>query len=1225
MKLALPLLLRSALLAAMAVVGTTLSSAVLAGGSLALVVASQASAASVNLEADSSYDSLYAPDGVMANGYTLTLKGDSQISVIDTGTGDHATGSSNLVVSGGTTEVTVSDKWVNLKNLSLSSESRATFGASVSVAGNISSVDAVGTLTSGTNAGLEAEWCVYVGTKDGDSVAAGTGDVNLAGNLVARQGYIEILGDATVTKVDGTLGNMSAGRWVTIGGEVSVAGNLTAGEGVTIGGVANVAGTLSTKTGNISLAQGGTVGTLSAAGTVTIGGDASITSVAQAEGATQGTSLAITGGHTDLYGGSGLHDVSLSGTGSLTVHKYTEANSFTNTGSGTLHVIEAFMAGNDLYVGNYRLGWDTTIDTLVNSGTLDVSNRTLIINNGTEQGGHLVTDILEVGGDSSFSSLQAYKELRTHGNTVTLAGDSSIASVTAVSGATQATSLTITGGHTDLYGGSLQGLSIANGATLTLHEYMEAASFTNSGDGTLTVSKAFKAGNDLYIGEGYTHTLWAETTLDTLVSTGKLIMGDPTNSARSHLLTINNEVLQGGVVEGHNVNLGADGTFTGLKIHGYLYGNANTVTLTGDSAINNFALSEGAAQGISLVVTGGHTTLQKGTLQGITLSGTGSMSVDNELTVEDSVSIGGGSTLTVNDYMVVKGSLEQAEGSELIVNSGLRVGETLYVGAQGLTLTEETTLDTLVSTGKLTMGDPTNSARSHLLTINNEVLQGGVVEGHNVNLGADGTFTGLKIHGYLYGNANTVTLTGDSAINNFALSEGAAQGISLVVTGGHTTLQKGTLQGITLSGTGSMSVDNELTVEDSVSIGGGSTLTVNDYMVVKGSLEQAEGSELIVNSGLRVGDSSDGGTLYVGNLALAQNTRVDRLVNTGTLELQKDGTRHSLWIYEGTEQGGRVLASRVTVGGDSSFTSLDADGGLHTQGNKVTLAADSVISYITTEAADGTASSLALTGGTTTVKSATVLETLDVAEGAALTVNGDLSVGGALNAGSTGTEATDGTVTVGGAFALAGSASNVALSAASATIASADGSELALENVDLAVNGGVVELGNVRLTGDSCIHSTASTAGVLTFERLTLVLQKDINSALAPQAATLSLGDESLVEGLADSYTFGIQSDLLENVTLAEGGEMVVDLSYWGEEIGRSGLSNVSLTFSPDVDLTALPGVQVTFDGEHFAEASMVEGNIATFDIRNLPIPEPGTATLSLLALTALAARRRRK
>ncbi len=80
-------------------------------------------------------------------------------------------------------------------------------------------------------------------------------------------------------------------------------------------------------------------------------------------------------------------------------------------------------------------------------------------------------------------------------------------------------------------------------------------------------------------------------------------------------------------------------------------------------------------------------------------------------------------------------------------------------------------------------------------------------------------------------------------------------------------------------------------------------------------------------------------------------------------------------------------------------------------------------------------------------------------------------------------------------------------------------------------------------------------------------------------------------------------------------GDLVISLGLTREELMEAGYTDISVDFGTDVDYTTLA---LSIDG---AVYTGVQNGAATFTL----VPEPATATLSLLALAALAARRRRK
>ncbi len=271
-----------------------------------------AGAGAVTLGSNATFSGLTA-GAVNAGANTLTLTGKSSVQSIGDSTGETGTGSTTLVVSGGTTEVKLDSAWTNLAALSLSEESRLTVGASLKVDGDISRVTAVGTLPEGTQAGIETGYCLKVGgaatiagdVEAGSYIAIG-GDADVSGSLTTAGGYgssIGIDGNATVG------GNVTAKTSASIGGAATIGGDLAATGDVTIGGAATITGALSGA--KVTLSKGVTAASLTATGDVTVGDTATI------KGNLSGANITLSKGGTigDVDAGTG----NLTANGTLTL------------------------------------------------------------------------------------------------------------------------------------------------------------------------------------------------------------------------------------------------------------------------------------------------------------------------------------------------------------------------------------------------------------------------------------------------------------------------------------------------------------------------------------------------------------------------------------------------------------------------------------------------------------------------------------------------------------------------------------------------------------------------------------------------------------------------------------------------------------------------------------------------------------------------------------------
>ncbi len=1213
---------------------------------------------------DSTFSNLYLDSSLTTNGNTVTLTGDSSIGWgINTSSGaEHNT---SLVIAGGHTTL---GGYGTLNALCIEN------GASLTLTANVTtetlSIAENGSLTINENQILQ----VNTQTEGDVSKVAIHGALNDCGTLYVgnHMHYSDLtidtlINNGTLIVGYGTASNkvkydLTINNGTTQGGYV-VAENLTVGRDSTFSNLYL----------DYSLTTNGN--------TVTLTGDSSIGwGINTSSGAEHSTSLVIAGGHTTLDGYGTLNALCIEDGASLTIvgYRYIEAESLSLGDTAVLNVEGALNVNGTLYAGNYNFsgGQKVIIDTLIGTGTLGVNY--LTINHGTTQGGNLKNIItLNVGGDSVFNSLKNATSIHTKGNTITLTGDSDIHQFYTSSDATQDTSLAIAGGHTTVSYGDLHNLSVSSQGRLTYGSALNVAGniSTSEAVGTLAegLTSGVEASGNISVGTvtdgvlaegtgqvdlagslsstGGSITIGGSATLGGgMAAKGDISMGGAASvtggiSSTEGSITLTGGGSVGGLVSASNVTVGANATFGQLNTAGTLTANGHTVTLSGNSSMQNLDTGtvDHTAGSSSLIITGGTTSVTVGNewtnLSSLALSREARATFGASVSVANDISVHGTATGTLPEG--TKAGLETKycvyAGGSITLAGELKAGA--YVEAGG----------DIAIAGATTVGDYLKSTNGGI-TLTGGGSVSGKVTAKSLSVGANSTFNQLSIYGggaydgALNANGNTVTLTGNAtvhAIDASLKSEDAVGTSSLIISGGttevRTTGQWTSLKSLALSDEARMSLGASLNVSGNVTT----------HATAVGTLATDKKAGLESGWCIKVGTLEDGklkantGDVTLSGDLVARQGYMHIMGNANVS--QADGELGNLtsgqWLTIG---GTATVAGNVTASGDikiggaaniagalsstSGDITLSSGGTFNTvsAAGTVSIGGASSINSVAQVSGATQAPSLVIAGGSTIVKTASTLQSLSIAEGAALTVEGGLHLKGELNADATNTAAADGQLTVSGALQLEASAAHVAISAQSASIASADGSELTLDAVDLALVTGSVDLGQVRLTGDSAIRATGDSQGLLTFERLTLVLGEH-SSMLTPQMATLALEDEAVVEGLAQAATFGIQSDMLQNVSLAEGGEMLIDLSYWEEEIARSGLENVTLSFGEDVDLSAMPGVKVTFDGENFAEASMVDGNVASFEVGALVVPEPGTATLSLLALAALAARRRRR
>ncbi len=342
---------------------------------------------------------LYTNGTVTANGNSITFTDDANIDSID---------ESSLVISGGTTTIRNSSTWTNLKNLALSEQTRLNTGASVHVAGNITTTEATGTLAEGTNSGINAAYCITVGT-EGD---ASTGNVELKGDMTAGS-YIHILGNANIT------GNVSSNgtAWGTADSHIDIKGNATIG-------------------GSLSAKQYVTIG-----GNATLGADASIDGKLTVGGTLSGTNteenISVTAASMELGGNVSHVDLKAS----------TITLAAKDDDTLTLDSVNMELTGTELSLTNVTVTGNSSFSSTAGALTLHAENVTIVLDASNsslsvhvspvmplslepltqaEEGGASLTlesDML-AGVDLSGSltlDLSAWKELMQTGDTLTLA------------------------------------------------------------------------------------------------------------------------------------------------------------------------------------------------------------------------------------------------------------------------------------------------------------------------------------------------------------------------------------------------------------------------------------------------------------------------------------------------------------------------------------------------------------------------------------------------------------------------------------------------------------------------------------------------------------------------------------------------------------------------------------------------------------------------------------
>lgn len=189
--------------------------------------------------------------------------------------------------------------------------------------------------------------------------------------------------------------------------------------------------------------------------------------------------------------------------------------------------------------------------------------------------------------------------------------------------------------------------------------------------------------------------------------------------------------------------------------------------------------------------------------------------------------------------------------------------------------------------------------------------------------------------------------------------------------------------------------------------------------------------------------------------------------------------------------------------------------------------------------------------------------------------------------------------------------------------------------IDLA-EGSTVTFSHVSLAAGSRITDDPAT---LALDDVTAELQLGVNAAvvsvdevLRAGSTLVQNGNETMSLTLAqDAVVVQLEATTFDSVTLT-GASLVLQLSGVETEF-FNGADYIAVTFTSGTGLATFGTdveVLLTLDEEHFVHGYYVQGSDHTAMLfaandKAVVTPEPATSTLSLLALAALAARRRRK
>ncbi len=1145
----------------------------------------------------------YAVNGSSAstlntNGHNVTLNGNISGSGIltKTGAGTLTIGGSSKTFSG-TLNITSGTVYLNLS-------------AGSNLAGTVN-------IASGTT--LQVNGSTYSGTL----ALAGTGSLQFDNNAAA----ITLKGGAGATALSNniTFGNVASTLSLdptlnTLQGTLSAGSDLTlnGSQFTTANGAVNITGKLTLGLAGDAAHATRTFNALVTAGSLTL--QAGTSTIASAASFAQGATI----------------------TGALTAQGY--ANLSCGTGKQIAAASYASTGGYNTVSGTLNLSGDAVISGLNDVWTGTVNSANLSINSGSSLSMNSATYTLGTGGAINI------------GNTgVSGTGTLNITGSSTVNGSTG----TIKIGNTSGTSGTLNisNTSVVNTAGIIINN----GSATLSDTATLNIGASGLTGTGLVNFNGGT-TIKADADWTSASGVGYAVNGSSasTLNTNGHNVTLNGNISGSGILTKTGAGTltigGSSKTFSGTLNIG-----TGTVYLN-LAAGSNLAGTVNIASGTTLQVNG---STYSGTLR---ITGSGALVFDNSaasITLKEgsgatslshNITFGNvASTLTLDPTLTtLQGTL--SAGSDLALNGSqfttangaVNITGKLTLGLAGDAAHATRTFNSLVTTGSLTLQAGTSTIAAAANFAQGATIAGALTAQGYANLSCG---TGKQIAAASYastGGYNTVSgtlnLSGDAVISGLNdVWTGTVNSANLSINGGASLSMNSSTY--TLGAGGAINIGNTGTSGTGIlNVTGSSTVNATSGTIKIGNGTGTAGSLNIQNTSVvnTAGVTFNNGSITLSNTA-SLNIGATGVSGTGTVNFNGGTTIKA--DADWTSASGVGYA----VNGSSAST-------LNTNGHNVTLNGNISGSGQLNKIGQGTltigGSDKTFTGTTTATQG-----TVQINANMYGTGNTYIAAGGTISIANTGS------ICAGG--------SNQATSTVQVTAKTA-GVNAALANANVTASGivSVDTTGTIKAAVNNAkitINRTGATIGHIVLNNTTVALAQNASvtlndvvigsgtqfTAATGSTATATLQNTKLqivnanISGTLSSKTVApvVSANIFSGDKIKVSGQLTVDLSNChynpGNHYGVLAVELGSLSSDSDVSIQLTgcdPRWKIITDSEHLkgvklgSETGMdLTGRVLNehgVDIDGriyILVPEPSAAALSLLGLSALLLRRRRK
>lgn len=717
------------------------------------------------------------------------------------------------------------------------------------------------------------------------------------------------------------------------------------------------------------------------------------------------------------------------------------------------------------------------------------------------------------------------------------------------------------------------------------------------------------------------------------------------------------------VTANDNLTLGAVGTQTNLA------GEASIASTYGDIVMGSF---EGTT--LSVTSTAGNGSITIGEVYATSQLteeedfNAVHLLCDTALTVNGSVTslstTGVARLHSYDDKLSVGGSLNVAGASVLKAKSGISIGGDIYgdvtastetgtlsvTGQIGSSLVPVATASLTAASGSASLGDI--NVKTLTVTAPQGITIGGVL---NVVDAAVLTSTGdISVSGNVFGTVEATSTGGaiqlmsavglqDEAAGDISLTPGEGQDVSLgsfcgnsltVSKAGTITIGRfqstGAKDGYTaqLSGT-SLTLTAEL-VRSVDTTGVFKATTTEGSMSFAG---RVSAYTLILTS---AADMTFGGSLKPASQAILHAAGAISVAGSADLNNASTVRAAAMTFSSGVTAAGAVIGgpeaakAQVSLGGDMVLSGADILGVT----KKSELTADVAANGHDVTLTDTTLTGSVSEAGTVTLENTTI-DGSNISA-ASVTVNSDLTATGVIiSVGDSGVDLTNHKLTLTNST-VSGTVSEVtALKLDNADISSLEpdafdpleclvtagssvigGDSLELKVSKLELNGGRLTLGTETAHGGTITVNTALTVTARTVLNSNLALEDGVTVTLA-SGTSINLGCTLTLYGKT-SFTRSSPLAPQQAVTLMTGvDELVTDSDVWTTDPSNDKISYTYLSETSD-----------TTDGTYTYTTGASGGDLLiaynSADGSMLLMPEPATATLSMLALAGLCSRRRR-